>query len=115
LPPKTSTGKNPIGVISDSYSLAHNLQSLGITELEIQMHDLEKQKDAEEIAHRNILRGPPGLLFGLTLLVFAGARLCFGWDADPTQTPQKDAVQQSVAQQDDSSAPLLTRADFINQ
>ena len=36
----------------------------------------------ESFRQQNVLRGPPGLLFGLTHLIFAVARLWFGWGPD---------------------------------
>ena len=79
------------------------------------MHNLQKH-DAAYPADKDILRGPPGLLFGLTLLIFVAARLCFGRDASP---PSQDDIvsEQAAAVQTnaDDVSPLLTRAYFINQ
>lgn len=76
------------------------------------MHN-ETNRTAADLADRDILRGPPGLLFGLTLLIFAAARLCFGWDTPPS--PPKDTAAQTAPVQSEEDAPLLTRADFTNQ
>lgn len=73
----------------------------------------ESKHTAADVADRDILRGPPGLLFGLTLLIFAAARLCFGWDAP--SSPPKEVAAEAAPMQVADEAPLLTRADFTNQ
>ena len=40
------------------------------------MKQLQEQAPKRE---QNVLKGPPGLLFGLTLLIFIAARLYLGW------------------------------------
>jgi hypothetical protein len=77
------------------------------------MNDLQKHT-AADIADKDILRGPPGLLLGLTLFVFVAARLCFGWES--SSTPQDEvAAEQAVPQQADELPALLTRADFVHR
>ncbi len=51
------------------------------------MNHLEKERQ------QKVLTGPPGVLFGLTLLVFAVARVWFGWGPDFT----RDTVDTKVA------------------
>lgn len=77
------------------------------------MNDLQKHA-AVDIADKDILRGPPGLLLGLTLLVFVAARLCFGWESS-SSTQDETASNQAEPEQADELPPLLTRADFVNR
>ena len=37
----------------------------------------------EMLRKQTVLKGPPGLLFGLTLLVLVAAMICPGWGPDP--------------------------------
>ena len=78
------------------------------------MHQLKTTE--AHTADRDILRGPPGLLFGLTLLIFAAARLCFGWTAQVASADtEKPAVHAVQAEAEPSNAePALTRADLID-
>ncbi len=75
------------------------------------MPDQTKRTDAH-LADRDILRGPPGLLFGLTLLVFAVARLCFGWDSPP---PQPEPTPKVAAAPADDAAPEWTPASVVDR
>jgi hypothetical protein len=51
-----------------------------MTESNAHTRDVERRRD--------VLRGPPGVLFGLTLLIFAAAGAWFGWG--PTSPPLED-------------------------
>ena len=68
------------------------------------MRDSGSEKVAEK---ENVLRGPPGLLFGLTLLVFLAAGLYFSWPSEAISAPDTppsnaDAilVQQALDRED---------------
>ena len=55
----------------------------------------------EEIERkRNVLKGPPGVLFGLTLLVCAVARVWFGWGPDFTVIDEDAVVANAVVTND---------------
>jgi hypothetical protein len=46
--------------------------------------DMMTQLSIEETLRKQmVLKGPPGLLFGLTLLVLIAAIICLGWGPDP--------------------------------
>jgi len=81
------------------------------------MHKLSKSTTAD-FADREILRGPPGLLFGLTLLIFAAARLCFGWDSSSSREDravQTASVHTEVQPNSEEDAPLFAGSDHLNQ
>ena len=71
-----------------------------------------KSSDAH-VADRDILRGPPGLLFGLTLLILGAARLCFGWDVTSASQDDPTPTQVAAANALDPE-PSLTHAAFID-
>ena len=58
------------------------------------MRDLEVEAVTEQ---ENVLKGPPGLLFGLTLLVFIGAGIYFGQTSEPLKSPENQAVANEAA------------------
>jgi hypothetical protein len=68
------------------------------------MRDSRSEKVA---AKANVLNGPPGLLFGLTLFVFVAAGLYFGWTSEavsasekPTPATNAMLVQQALERED---------------
>jgi hypothetical protein len=86
------------------------------------MPNTEKQTAAAQMTDRDVLKGPPGLLLGLTLLVFVAARLCFGWDTpsasdsgrENTARKSQSVAGQSVAPSDDAPLSLAARGDVVN-
>ena len=59
------------------------------------------------VKKENILKGPPGLLFGLTLLVFVVAGLYLSWTSDAVSASEKPSpatdallVQQALERED---------------
>ena len=76
---------------------------------------MQQLKTSEpHIADRDILRGPPGLLFGLTLLIFAAARLCFGWDSQPSDQEAPVPAQVAANTSDQELSSPLTHAAYID-
>ncbi len=74
----------------------------------------EKQNAAVHVADRDVLKGPPGLLLGLTLLVFVAARLCFGWDTPSASDSQpKSRVQNTVQISDKAPPSMASRGDTL--
>ncbi len=58
------------------------------------MRDFPKKATSDQ---DNVLKGPPGLLFGLTLLVFVGAGLYFRQSSEPSGALENSAVANEAA------------------